>query len=294
MRRYLQSFWLLFLLAANPVIANTNVEVDVGGVKIDVQAPNRFYEISSLSSETREIAAMGTPSTNRLLAVFVSEEDLGRIVKGESPILERYILLQVSRRLEAENISNMDFQKLVTHFKDQQNVLFGKYKDKIDGLLEGATKKMSEESDLLLKMELGENISLGIFLEQPNAFGFANLMKYRVAVEGEELDSIVAGGSSFILTRGKMLFAYVYSVYETQDDVDWVRSKSKEWVNSLLVSNETATSNSVQRLSPITGIDWERIVGKGIVGAVVGGLLALIIGLFRRMKNSFKKDINNA
>ena len=198
MRRYLQSFWLLFLLAANPAIADANVEVDVGGVKIDVQAPNRFYEISSLSSETREIAEMGTPSTNRLLAVFVSEEDLGRIVKSESPILERYILLQVSRRLEAANISNTDFQKLVTHFKDQQNVLFNKHKDKIDSLLEDATKKMSKEYDLLLKMKLGENISLGVFLEQPNAFGFTNLMKYRVATEGEELDSIVAVGSSFI------------------------------------------------------------------------------------------------
>ncbi len=182
---------------------------------------------------------------------------------------------------------------MVTHFKDQQNVLFNKHKDKIDSLLEDATKKMSKEYDLLLKMKLGENISLGVFLEQPNAFGFTNLMKYRVATEGEELDSIVAVGSSFILTRGKMLFTYVYSVYETQDDVDWVRSKSKEWVNSLLVSNETATSDSVQRSSPITGIDWERIVGKGIVAAVVGGLLALIIGLFRRMKSSFKKDKNN-
>ncbi|MCY4390060.1 MAG: hypothetical protein OXC18_23425 [Desulfurellaceae bacterium] len=294
MKRHLQSFWLLFLLTTNPAIADTkNVEVDIGGVKIDVKAPNGFYEISSLSSETRKIAETMTPPTNRLLAVFVSEEDLGRIVKGESPIFERYIFLQVFRRLEATTISNTDFQKLITHFKGQQNILFDENKDMVDSLLEGATKKMSKEYDFSLKMKLGENISLGIFLEQPNAFGAVNLVKYRVNAEGKELDSIVAGGISYVLTRGKLLYAYVYSVYETQDDVDWVRAKSKEWVNSLLASNETSTSDSAQSSSPITGIDWERIVSKGIVGAVVGGLLALIIGLFRRMKSSFKRDIKN-
>ena len=132
MKRYFQSLCLLLFLISNSVTADTkNIQVDIGGVKIDAQAPNGFHEVSSLSPETRKLAETMTPPNNRLLAVFVSEEDLGRIMKGKAPEFGRYMFLQTLRKLENRNISNRQFQQLAILIKEQQNTLLNQVKEKV-------------------------------------------------------------------------------------------------------------------------------------------------------------------
>ena len=83
MKQHTLIVFCYFLLAANPVSADTkSIMIDVGGLKFDIKAPVAFHEISSLSPETLQLAETMTPPTNRLLAFFVSEEDLGRIMKS--------------------------------------------------------------------------------------------------------------------------------------------------------------------------------------------------------------------
>lgn len=245
MKQYFQSLCLLLFLNSNSVTADTkNIQLDIGGVTIDVQAPNGFHEISSLSPETRQLVKTMMPPDNRLLGVFVSEEDLGRIMKAEAPELSRYMSLQVFRKLENTTLSNRQFQQLANQLKEEQNTLLNKAKDKAGLLVEGAAENISKEYEISLEMRLGELVPLGMFFEQSNAVGFASLAKMEVEVEGEKFDEVVAGGMSFLLARGKLLYAYVYSTYETQDDVNWVRTKSKEWVNSILTRNNTSTQSS--------------------------------------------------
>ena len=242
MKRFVSIICLLLASVSTSVGADTkNIRVDVGGVIIDVQAPVGFHEISSLSSETRERAEIFVVPGNRLLAVFVSEGDLGRIMIGEAPEFKQYMMLQVFRKLEYQRISNAQFEQLVAKTTGQQNTLLSKVEDKVDTVLEGAADRLSEEYEISLKMTVGEVVPLGVFFEQTNAMGFASLAKYQIATEGENLDHVIAGSTSFLLARDKVLFAYVYSRYESQENIDWVRSKSKEWVNSLLKSNKTAT-----------------------------------------------------
>jgi len=120
--------------------------------------------------------------------------------------------------------------------------------------------------------------------------GFASLAKFEAEIEGEKLDYVMAAGASYLLTKGKLVYAYVFSIYETQDDANWVRSKSKEWVNSLLTSNNTAISDSSYRSSSASGIDWDRVVRKGVIGFMVGGLLALLLGLFQVAKRLLRNN----
>ena len=264
-------FYWLMLLGSIANAETQNIQIEVGGVKIDVQAPIGFHEISSLSPETRNLAETMTPPSNRLLAIFVSEDDLGRIMKGEVPKFGRYMLLQVFRELENTNISNGQFRQLVAQIKAQQNTL-------------------PKEYELSQKMKIGEHVPLGVFFEQSNAIGFASLVKYQAEAEGEKLDYVVAGGTSFIRVKQKVLYAYVYGTYENQDDLNWVRSKSREWVNSLLTFNNTSTtsSGSTYRSSSSSEIG-DKLISKGISGAIGGILIALLIGVFQGAKRLFKK-----
>ena len=297
MGRLFNLLCLVFIVISASALADTkNILVEIGGVRIYVQAPIGFHEISTLSPETRKLAETMTPPKNRLLAVFVSEDDLGRIMKGEAPQFERYMFLQVFRELENSNISTAQFQQLVAQVKEQQNTLQSKLKKDVATLVEGAAEKMSKEYELSLKIKMGEQVPLGVFYEKHNAVGFSSLGKYQVETEGEKLDHVVASGTSFILTRSKILYAYVYGAYKGQSDLNWVRSKSKEWANSLLSLNKTskALSGHSYGSTSAPGIDWERVIDKAIVGAFAGGLIALFIGGFQGVKRLFKKREDDA
>jgi hypothetical protein len=54
-------FYWLMLLGSIANAETQNIQIEVGGVKIDVQAPIGFHEISSLSPETRNLAETMTP-----------------------------------------------------------------------------------------------------------------------------------------------------------------------------------------------------------------------------------------
>ena len=269
-------FYWLMLLGSIANAETQNIQIEVGGVKIDVQAPIGFHEISSLSPETRNLAETMTPPSNRLLAIFVSEDDLGRIMKGEAPEFGRYMLLQVFRELENTNISNGQFRQLVAQIKEQQNTL-------------------SKEYELSQKMKIGEQVPLGVFFEQSNAIGFASMVKYQAEAEGEKLDYVVAGGTSFIRVKQKVLYAYVYGTYENQDDLNWVRSKSREWVDSLLTFNNTSTTSSGSTYRSLSSSEiGDKVISKGKGGAIGGILIASLIGVFQGAKRLFKKRKDDA
>lgn len=298
MKRHVLVVFCYFVLTANLVSAATkSIKVDVGGLKIDIQAPVGFHEISSLSPKTRKLFETVTPPDNRLLAVFVSKEDLGRIMKGKAPNFYRFINLQVSRKLEDKNISNALFQQLANQIKEEHHSLLETFKYEVGGLIERGAEKLSAEYDLSIKIKNFKQVPLGIFLDKPGAVGLAYLVKNNVEVEGEQLDYVVAGAGSLLLIRGRVLYAYVFSRYQTQNDINWVRSKSKEWVDSLLTSNISSTYNSGNRTSLRSGIDWDRVARKAIDGAITGairgaivaGFMAFIIALFQGAKRIFKK-----
>lgn len=229
---------LYFFLTTNTLFATTkSLEINIDGQEIKIQAPVGFYEISSLSPETRRIVETLTPPTNRLLAVFVSEEDLGRILKGESPVLNRTVLLQVNRELENIKFTNELFLQLVNLIKKQQNTLLSETKSKVNSVLDNAGKTFSKKFDVQLKIEVGEQVPLGIFNDKPKVLAFASLSKYEIKVEDEKVDLVRVIGSSLILLKGRMFYAYINSDYKTKNDVNWIKSKSKKWADSLLRSN---------------------------------------------------------
>lgn len=235
MRRYFILFYLLLLITVNPVFAGTkNIKLDIGGARIDIQTPNGLHEISSLSPETRRLVETMVPPTFRLLAVFVSERDLGRIIQKKNPKLHRYIILNVCRKFESINFSDTQFRNVCKVIKKQHDALLNsdKVKDITARWIDSATGKILGESDLKEKIKVGGVIPLGIFLEKPHAIGFANLIKVESEIEGKKLDYIMARSDLYLLARGRFLYAYVFSIYKTQDDLDWVKSKSKEWAES--------------------------------------------------------------
>ncbi len=45
------------------------------------------------------------------------------------------------------------------------------------------------------------------------------------------------GVGGTIKVKNRVLFAYVYSLYESEKDINWTKSKSIEWIDSILKLN---------------------------------------------------------
>jgi len=128
-------------------------------------------------------------------------------------------------------------------------------------------------------------------MEKSDAVGFASLDKIQVSVEGEQLDDLTATGVSFMRVKGKFLYAYVFSKYENPKDLEWVRATSSRWVDQILSTNlaQGRPTQTAIRSSKSSGFDWNRVIAKGIVGAIIGGFLALIVGAIYGLKRLFGK-----
>lgn len=177
MKRTLPILSLLFFFTVVPVLAGAqNVQVTIGGTKIDVQAPAGFHEISAISPKTRWLGEKMTPPKNRLLAMFVSEKDLERIEDGKAPELKRCAYLQTNRSAENKTISQTEFQEVAAIIKKQHKSSLDRVGDEIRSALRDASEKLSEDSGKSLKMKVGEQIPLGIFFENPNAIGVGSLL----------------------------------------------------------------------------------------------------------------------
>jgi hypothetical protein len=136
-------------------------------------------------------------------------------------------------------------------------------------------------------MKINEAMSLGPFFERPEAFGLTILTKMSDAGKSQ----MIVNSASLIHVKNKLLFAYVYSDYESQEDIDWSRHVAKNWTDSILTSNEKINKSS-GKLSQLKNMTIERASKNGILVSALAMFLILIVGFHHMVKKIIgrKKD----
>jgi hypothetical protein len=284
--------WFLFgMLCLAGAQAQTTINpLQVGGVTIDAPALAGFNEISQISPDVVALAQTMIPATNRLLGVYLSDRDYEKLVNGESPDFDRYMFIQVHRELENKNISRADFREISTQLKAQQDTILDDVREDVGKIFDSASNQISKDYDVSLDMQLGDQKSLGVFLDQPNAVAFTSLVKYQGSLEGESFDYVMAGSTMLMKVKRRLLYVYLYSQYETQADVDWVESRTSELANLLLMANNANTeSDDGFGDSFLSAINLGSVVNSSIIGAIVGGFVALMFVLFGGSKRRAAK-----
>jgi hypothetical protein len=174
---------LLILLFPFPEFAFT-ATVDIGGQTINIPSPPGFSEISSISPETVNLVQDLVLSTNRLLAVYLSQEDVGKIMQGEPALFEEYMTVMCVRKIERKNYSKREFEELQKIFKAEQETIYQKNKDLIETFLSSTSKSWSKKFEENIDLKLGGTVPLGIDSETPFSITMSTLSKYKVAQEG--------------------------------------------------------------------------------------------------------------
>lgn len=255
---------------------------DVGGVTIEAPAIPGFNEISAISPEVVELMQSLIPPTNRMLGVYMTDADHEKLLAGEAVDFDRYILLQVNKEFESQAVTRRDFETIATQFKAQQDAIMEKAEAGAGALLDNASSHLAEKYDISAEMRLGEQRSLGMFLDEPDAVAFTILAKYQASMEGASFDYVMAGAISLVRLNQRIVFLYVYSRYETPDDVAWVEERTGEIANLLLAANPSAADPAAG--SFLERIELDQYLSTNVliivVVAILGGFALLMFAIF--------------
>jgi hypothetical protein len=265
---------IVLLIFTESVYADTFY---VGGKQLDIPSPKDFSRVTEQMEAVYRLSLQMADPMNDQLAYYIAESDIPVAMAGEMPPLQRYFVLKVNKELKNTVVGSKEFAELASMAKRQNTEILKSVESKIPSVMKKTSKGISKEFDVNFALQLSQMVPLDPHYETDNAFAYSMYVNYGVSVEGEKEDLIVSATATYVNVAGKILFLYCYG---PQEDLEWTRNASKAWAGSVMASN----SEPPARSSGGRGMDWNRVIEKGIVGAIIGGLMALIFGVFSRFK----------
>jgi hypothetical protein len=255
---------------------------DVGGKGIEIPAPDGYVLVTKEMDAVYRLSMQMADPMNELLAYYIPESDAPVALEGGIPSLERTFMIKVSKDLKGMLISSQDFAEIKNSIKRENKEIFESLKSKIPGLTDEASKGISKEFDVNFAFEVSQMIPLEPHYEVDNALSYSMYINYGVSAEGVEEESVVSATTTFVNISGKVLFFYCYG---PQGDLEWTRNASKAWTERVMAGNAQPPTQS----SGGRGINWAKVIGKGIAWVVVGGLIALffsVLSIFKKKRNA--------
>jgi hypothetical protein len=191
--------------------------VPLGPDRVVLDTPPGFADTVPLGSpRLEELAQTLTSASNKILLFGITDGDLRRFTNGERPDLKRYLIAVTPLRLEREQVSVQEFERVV--------------QDALRGL--GSPPREANVVKYLDSQPPGQS---SLLAELRRDAGVVTVL------QGARLD---AGGRSekplyllstttLLRVRGKALNLAVYSAYESPADLEWIRFTTGRWVEDL-------------------------------------------------------------
>lgn len=193
--------------------------------------PPPTSDLNEIGSDYRVLLETFVPSSNRLIAGFVLQDELPGLLSGEKKSLSRYAMVQVPRQAEFVDVDPENFKTVAASVAEQFNTN-----------LDTATKGQEEDLNRRLKamnadaaaITFDKPVPLGSLFSKPDAYGFGLMVP--VAAKGVTLK--VAMGLTVLRVQNRILFIYLYSAYKDEDTVHWLQKTSEQWTDAILAANK--------------------------------------------------------
>lgn len=205
----------------------------IGGVQIVI--PALAADFVEIGNENQELMEVFIPSTNRLVCTYVLADDLPRISEHDEDLtLSQYGMVQVNREAEDKDMESKDYEGLVEYFNEF-------YGSDWDPLMDKAGKDLNrrfEDHDIDARMKAGEVVKLGKLFSIDDACGYGVIMPFDFQIEDDDESHVMAVVLSLVRVKERLLFVYVYAMYEDGGTLKWIGATSEEWCKDILAANE--------------------------------------------------------
>jgi hypothetical protein len=227
--------FLAVLTASIPLCAQTapaDTPTYRAGLKsIAVPAPDAT--LIETGPDYRVLLENLVPENNRLVAAFVTPDDLTSMKSGDSTsvALNRYALVEISRRAEFADIAPEMFKEISTSMAKQ-----------FDGDLTATFKEQEEAINRRLKAlssnpgpaTIDKPTQLGALFSKPDACAFAMIAPY--TSKGKTVRR--AMGVILLRVQTRVLFVYLYTEFKDDSSVAWIRATTEQWADAILKANQ--------------------------------------------------------
>ena len=234
----LSTLLVLSLPAVPGHAAEEDVPVNVGRTLLRLPVPAGFVDAARPLPPMRLLGERMTPPSNRLLAIFISDEDLARAQGGQPPQMARYFMAQTLRQAEESAITEAEFQGVRQLLRQQYQSLLTQIASQAQGHLDNAVRDIGRDAGVDgLSLKMGELKGLEIFDDQAMSISLLAATKYAVQVGDQTQEIPMAMGITTATLRGKLVYFYAYAVYRNAADLDWVRQSTRAWLPRAQASN---------------------------------------------------------
>ena len=215
---YPYRFLAAALAAVSVHCAAAPFAVPLGEVRIALDAPPGFSDTSFTGSpRLQELAETLTSASNRILLFAISDADLRRFTVGDQLELKRYMVVATPKGSERESLSAGSFSKLTA---DSLRVL-------------GAPPAAGTEYPRYLDAQApGRAALLAELAREPTVVSV--LQGTRLPPQRRNEPPVyVLSSTTLMLLRGKAINLTVFSAYDTDLDLEWIRTLTTRWIEDL-------------------------------------------------------------
>ena len=230
----------LLLLAVPGRAAEANVHANIGLTLIELPVPAGYAEASRVLPQMRQLGERMTPRTNRLLAICLSTEDVALARAGQPPAMARYFMAQTLRQAESVAIPEAEFGHIKSLLREQYKRLLSSVgaSASVQAQLDGVVRDFGRDAGVeALSLKIGELKGLEVFDESAASISLLAATRFMVQ-DGERTQEVpMAMGITTATLKGKLVYFYAYSVYRSADDLEWVRSVTRQWLPLAMGAN---------------------------------------------------------
>jgi len=225
-------FLLISLYFTSSVYADSrNFSFKINNTKINVSTPDGFYESSNIYPERLDYVRTIYPDYLQVQALLAP--------KGipDNERIARYVLLVTNKNADNQKITQEFFNDLREKSREQQFTLMNDYKDLIEDALEDGTSKLLKKYDVEFVANIGETVPLGVFFDNKKAISINMITNPNVVSNGVTYSPLQLASLSMVFIKNRIINVYIYSDYESENDIVWIEGITKELINLLINNN---------------------------------------------------------
>jgi hypothetical protein len=191
--------------------------VQVGEVRLALDAPAGFADTQFTGSPRLiELAQSLTPASNRILLFALEDADLRSFTLGDPLALRRSVIAVTPRAMERESLSLGMFNAFAAESLNGQRAAA----PPTDVVAYLDTQPPGQASLIARLRDEPEAVSVLLGTRQPS-------------LRPEAPPRYLVSSRTLLLLRGKALDLSLFSRYESEADLEWIRNATTRWVEEL-------------------------------------------------------------
>jgi len=259
---------LLFLFLFSIATASAADSLLINGRKILVPTPDGFVRVTGQMQALEEYSRKMKDPANDMLAFYIPEAAAPEALSGKIPSFDRWLVVKVNKELRGVFATSRDFALLksgmVRHLEEANEQV----KARVNEALRETSQSISKSYDTSFSATVSDMMPLPVHYETPDTLSYSMHLGYGATNGSENSTGTMIATSTIMNVSGTILFLYCYA---PKDQLDWSRTFSRDWSNSILASNENLPAGRKSSF-------WDKALSRLLTATVVGGLGGLIFG----------------